>query len=319
MARALFALVVLALALSSCSREEAPPSVVTTSPPASKPAGLARPRDYDIRLAVPAKVGALREIELFDKKSVEQKEIGKKVKTGGGKTETVFTGTIKTLAVNDQGQETKVEITIDRFVVAADNNPPQAIAPTGSVVVAEWDKDATRFQLPQGAKFGPLADQLLGEFFDLKTGVAAPTDVEIFASDRRQAVGSRWPANKEKAQEFLKGLGRDIAPEQIAGSAQLVRLVPLDDVECLEFQFQLSLKQPAANSPIKGFKGASTVFQRSRTELYPTTYATGPAARLTRVSMQQKFQGVPGTQFEDMTLEINLTGMTEEKIQYLRK
>src|SRR5262249_16707351 len=147
----------------------------------------------------------------------------------------------------------------------------------------------------------------------------APLDADLFGTDRRQKIGATWPINKEAAVAALKGMAADFTADQLTGGGKLLRPVNVNGVDCLELQLTQTVKQPTAGNPPKGMKGVASSFQRTITETFPADYRTGPVRRVTRVEMHEQFQGIPGTQIDDVVTNQRLTETAEEKIKYLAK
>jgi hypothetical protein len=292
----------------------------TKAKPSASAPTQAKPKDYEIKLLVPAKVGDRRELQLtaYRVSKTETKNKGITKVSKADRDEFLFTGTFKTLAVDDRGLETKNEITVDRCIVKDEQGQPLTVLDTGTIITAEADKDTTHF-VRKGSQLEPLAEQVLQRFFALKTSATGPLDADLFATNRRQQIGATWAIHKGVASKMFKGIAVDFSADQLTGGGKLLRPVTLNDVECLEMQFVLTVKQAAASAPPKGLKGVASMFQKNSTETYPVDYRSGPVRRLTRVEMHEQYRGIPGTQQEDLAVEFTSTDTTEEKLKYLTK
>src|SRR5436305_182140 len=100
MSRHLVVLSAVALAVSACSKEEAPPVAATKAKPSVTASTQAKARDYEIKLLVAAQVGDRRELQLtaYRISKTETKNKGMTVASKGDRDEFLFTGSIKTLA-----------------------------------------------------------------------------------------------------------------------------------------------------------------------------------------------------------------------------
>src|ERR1700734_3859857 len=101
------ALLVCSVVLIGCSSET--PVMKTAPGPLATPPAVAG--DYEIRIDVPFTVGDQRELQVVGTKikSTLTKYPGKQDKSKVQKSEFLFTGRVKTLAVNERGIETKAE------------------------------------------------------------------------------------------------------------------------------------------------------------------------------------------------------------------
>jgi hypothetical protein len=314
MSRVWLVMAALALAASACSKDE-PPRLTT-----AVKATATKPKEYEIRLNKPAKVGERREIQLTATlgKVIQSKQIGQEPLAKSDKYEIFFKGSGRTLAVDDQQHETKIEITVDRFFLKQSDGSQITVLNAGAVVVGEIMKGTTRYRDAMGESLPESADILLPKLFPLHTQAMA----KLFPTEARHAVGGRWPIDKEAAGPTLRTLAPDLLPdaiaaEHVAGGAQLLRTVTVDGVECLEIRLSIVVELPAAPNPPKGMKGAPSSFQFTSNQTLPAANASGPLKKSTEVKIRSKFQGVPGTMEDGTTIELQVNEAIEEKIKYL--
>jgi hypothetical protein len=320
MSRSALFLAALALFVSACSKDAPPTVSSTTSKPGKKDSASTTSKEYEVRLHIPAKAGERREMQLIHTRSM--KVVGK-----GDKKDNVshsdgdqifFTGTIKTLAVNERGAQTKAQIIVDRFILKGNEAPPLTVLEAGTSIMAEAVANATHFQREgEGGELGKLAEVLLPKFFALHEQAAGPTLADVFATDQRHKFGASWPINKEAGAKVIKRMSTDMDADQVTGSAKLVRVVHINGVECLEVQFTLAITQPNAPMPPPGLKGVSSSWKRTSTEAWPSNYATGPLRQVTQLEVQAKFEGVPGTLQDGVSVEVKSTETTDAKVKYL--
>jgi hypothetical protein len=304
----------LALAASACSKDDPPRSTPVVQ------ATTAKSKEYEIRLCRPAKVGEHREVQLTATlgKAIQSKQIGQEPLAKSDKYEIFFKGNSRTLAVDDQQHETKIEMTVDRFFLKQSDGSQITVLNAGAVVVGEVTKGTTQFRDAMGESLAESADILLPKLFPLHM----PAMAKLFPTDARHAVGGRWSIDKEAAGPTLRTLAPDLLPdtvaaEHVAGGAQLLRAMTLDGVECLEIQFSVVVELPAAPNPPKGMKGAPSSFQFTSNQILPAANASEPLKKSTDVKIRSKFHGVPGTMEDGTTIELHVNEAIEEKIKYL--
>src|SRR5262249_29309853 len=179
-----------------------------------------------IKFFVPHKKGDRREGKVVMEQQTEVKNEGANLpgNPGMGGVKTRQTGNVervvRTTEVNDKGEETKVELTIDSFSLSNEGGGPNNKAitttlPKGTVLVGQkgqfmWDWKNSRGQLPDVLAVGGVNQMMQTSHMGLE-GEASMD--RFFGTDKKQSVGDTWPINKdeilresrEKREQALKG------------------------------------------------------------------------------------------------------------------
>ncbi len=251
-----------------------------------------------VRLFVPHKVGDVRVVKLSrevnitggpeDKEKFPPKKKDDDGPPPGMEEKTVIKGRLRTLEVNDKGQETAIEVTIDQFDIKhldADKGKKAKPIPRGAVAIAKRvGKDFTWVSPKDGQRvfLGP-GDQLAQLIADDYGGLPEYEADRLFGTDQKTTVGASWTLNKEAitkrlADEGLRGLagpiktGTDFDFE--SGKGKWIAAEAVKDYLDLELLIRGTL-----NSDKWGSMPATMTFSVRM----PRDGKTGPVKRVTRI------------------------------------
>ncbi|MBC2593398.1 hypothetical protein H5P28_03910 [Ruficoccus amylovorans] len=148
---------------------------------------------------------------------------------------TVFEGTVKVTAVNDQGRATGAEITVNTFTVDIDTlqTGPQTLFPEGTVITATTEPDGVSFTVP-GEEISDFGQQTLGSLLLIDNGLPATED--IFATDKTIKVGNMWLVDGEAAARSLSNEQLQVKAEDVNGSGSLVAVEEVNGQRCLNIK-----------------------------------------------------------------------------------
>lgn len=202
-------------------------------------ATLSHAEEYKIALNRPEKVGQRFTIHAtgHSKQAATFTVPGVGPQKQGAEFAMELDGTIKVLAVDDKsGQPTKVECTIAKCL-----KEQKPLLDPGTVLVAE-NKDGKTAFTKDGADLDPMTADALGVVIDTHQP-GAPSDDQMFGTDKPQKVGDTWPVNAEAASASAAKSGITIAPDKIKGEGKLVAVKQVDGRQALEVQATMNVTE----------------------------------------------------------------------------
>jgi hypothetical protein len=294
------ALLAFAVLLAGCggSKDKSPGDQAKKPEPAEQakkpeptPANPANP-EYAIQLSVPFKVGGKRALDIAGKQVLERtvEKDGKVDKQLKVTNRVELKATVETLAVDQQGRETKAELKIERFVLIPEGEKEQEALPPGSIVIAETKDGRTQYRAKdEGHKLSRLAEHILPRTFTSASSGSAAGD-QAFQTNKPQQAGATWPADKKYLGEQFKGMAA--ASDQLSGSGKLVAVQTVNGKKCLQLELTATLEGTgSATEPDMVPQELS--IKALRKLLVPGDYATGPVEETTEVAIKHVLKGKP--------------------------
>lgn len=203
---------------------------------------LATPKEYEVRLHRPDKVG-----DRFDVKCEAATIRGTTVVVGEERREQPgeafgikLVGTVEVLATTPKGKATRISVVVRKCVRVAGDAEKELVAP-GKTILAEVKGKETAFSLKYGT-LPPEAQPALELAFRLSDKDDRGNDDLLFGTAKKQRVGGTWPASAEQAvKEFaLEDVG--VAKEDVSGGTTLDGVTTINGVECLKLSGELVVK-----------------------------------------------------------------------------
>ena len=153
---------------------------------------------------------------------------------------------MKVLTVDKAGRITRMELTVRKFIGAANGKAARTIAP-GSVLLASRGKEQTQFQLKGGSL--DEAQQALLRVVVPMSQPSDPGDDAIFGTDKKKAFGQSWPVDAVKAAASLSSDKMAVRPANVRGTVTLVAQKTVHDAPCLHIQAQTTIRGFSAPLP----------------------------------------------------------------------
>ena len=260
------------------------------------PAPAARGEEaYAIKLSRPSKVGdqyRLDAVGAIRTKTVVRTE-GEDVRTVNAAYGISLDGTLKVLAVNDHGMETKMSLTVGTSTASAGGKQIPMFK-EGTVIVAEWDKDAVQTKYSVEGKAVP---DTVGEALGLVLNVNDPegiVDDEIFGSKEKRRAGDVWAINAAAAAKELDRIGLKTKEEDLWGETTLVEATKTDAGEPalkLKTQFKARSMSGGGRRPDNPMKVESGTMSVATTVTLPTDPAKPPVRDETKVTIATELVG----------------------------
>ena len=208
-------------------------------------------KDYEIKLHRPLKVG-----QQFKESAVgrcTKRQINQEPGTPPVIKKEEFTVELesedKVLEVDKNGVPCRVALTVDKCDrLRGDERKP--LLPKGAVLMASaGNVGSVSFEV-EGKPVAPEVEDALQRVFQLNRDL--PTNDEVFGTARRRKVGDSWPINAEVFAKAITKQGLTVGPENVAGSARLVRTCRVDGADCLEAEVWTRIDLPRPEAPQEG-------------------------------------------------------------------
>ncbi|HYV39736.1 MAG TPA: hypothetical protein VE988_28870 [Gemmataceae bacterium] len=250
------------------------------------------PETIAIKMFVPFKKGDRREVKIVTESKEDMKiedpeklppDLQGAATKGPTRTTTTLHGIIRTLEVNDQGGETKIELTIRHFETQKEgdfqvspDNPPN---PIGQVLIGTLDGNRIKWSNPKGGPLpvtGKILDFVLGGSMDIPDTQTDP----ILGTPEKQPVGGVWKINADLLRKHFQHMkGGFPSPEkdkeiefETNGDGKLSSITTEDGKDYLDVDIAINI----------AFKeGAMAVTARDTVNMrLPRDAATGPVKRI---------------------------------------
>ena len=260
-------------------------------------------KSYRVRTFVPSQVGSRRSVRKRGTQSVERvvKKEGKVVWEEQSIQSFEFEGRIEVLEVNRRGAESKLLITVIRYVLTPDKGRPQEICSPDTLVIAQTEDDETVYRAKRvGEALSDLALESLPRIVTTDTG-GKEIDDRIFKITRPQQVGASWLADKRLLLRKFGGMAPRLDPSSVSGAGRLLGVKTIKGVHHLEIELALSVR--ATGHPEPGVIPVKLTVEATQQITIPADYSTGPVTRREEVTMEQSFRGKPGTENEGLVME----------------
>ena len=165
-------------------------------------------QDYQVLIERPLKVGDQLKLSVTGKQSQSQSVTvnGTPQKNDKLEQSVEFEGVEKVLAVDANGKETKITLTVDKFAVTSDGETKEA-APKGTVITCSMGTGKEQIYEIDGKVVGAdaTAGQALDMIVDLSRG--GPSDDDAFGTKEKKKKGDSWDVNADQLKKYLDGMG----------------------------------------------------------------------------------------------------------------
>ena len=258
---------------------------------------------YEVRTFVPSQVGSRRTVRKRGTQSVER--VVKKEGKVAWEEETIrgfdFEGTIEVLEVNRRGAESKLLITVIKYVLTPDKGRPQEICSPDTLVIAQTEDDQTVYRAKRvGEELSDLALQNLPRIVTTDTD-GKETDDRIFKTARTQKVGASWLGDKSLLLRKFGGMAPRLDPSSVSGAGRLLGVKTVGGVDHLEIELAFSVR--AIGHPEPDLIPVKLTVEATQQITIPADYSTGPVTQREEVTMEQSFRGKPDTGNEGLVME----------------
>lgn len=250
---------------------------------------------YVIKLSRPSKVGDRFRVDAVG--AIRTKTV---VRTEGEDARTINSaygisvdGTVKVLAVNAQGMETKMALTVATCTATAGDEQIRMF-PEGTVVTAEWDKEAAQTKYSVGGK--PVSEPF-GEALGLVLNVNDPegvVDDEIFGAKEKKRAGDVWAIDAAAASKELDRIGLQAREDDLWGETTLLAAEKADGGEPvlkLRTNFKARGMSGAGRRPDNPMKVESGTMTVVTTVTLPVDAAKPPVRDETKVTIATELAG----------------------------
>jgi hypothetical protein len=139
-------------------------------------------------------------------------------------------GVVQILEVDERGNATRAEYTIERCVKVVDN-VDQVIVAKGGVVTAEAGERDTTFTLMDGELSADQKNAL--DVVASLPRTNSPTADQFFGTNEKQPVGASWPVHVDVLADDAKAFGMVFDREKTAGTVKLEGIEMKDGIEFL--------------------------------------------------------------------------------------
>ena len=139
-------------------------------------------------------------------------------------------GIVHILEVDEKGNATRAEYTVERCVKVVDNEDT-VIVPKGSVIVAEAGEKDTTLTLKDGELTNEQKSAL--DIVASLPRTKSPTADEFFGTKEKQRIGASWPVNADVLADDAKSFGMIFDREKTAGTVKLEGVETKDGIEFL--------------------------------------------------------------------------------------
>jgi putative sterol carrier protein len=265
-----------------------------------------------VKFWLPKKVGDMRDItftnNMFDKFN---DTIAGKATNSSSTTLQVFKGTIKTVAVDNNGRETQAEVTVDTATDTYQGNQVTLLNP-GTVLIAEAKPGVIELRFKNGG--GVYNDNIGAAFLRKAINMPLPNSladdvVRIFATNEPKKVGDTWTGNKDVLVAIVNNNRTDKLPAQaVSGKAKVLGLVKEAGVSYVDLEVTITttfkdFKETVFNKKPANFNvngDITTVF----TYRFPADFSSGPVKSGWKNSVNQRHDGTLEGQNALMLTEI---------------
>ena len=250
---------------------------------------------YAIKLSRPSKVGDRFRVDAVGAirtKTVVRTE-GEDVRTINQAYGVTVEGTVKVLEVNAQGMETKLSLTVATCTATA-GGKQLPMFPEGTVITAEWDKEAAQTKYSVDGK--PVPDSV-GEALGLVLNVNDPegiVDDEIFGAKEKKRAGDVWAINATAAAKELDRIGLKTREDDLWGETTLVEATKTDAGEPavkLKTSFKARSMSGGGRRPDNPMKVESGSMTVATTVTLPVDAAKPPVRDETKVTITSELVG----------------------------
>ncbi len=195
-------------------------------------------REYKIRIHRPVKVGDT--YTLSARGSCETQTTltlaGSPPSTQEQKDEIEIEGTMKVLAVNGQGNATKISCIADKCVL---NDKP--VCDSGDSIVAEYLGTRAEYTVK-----GEMVDEPTRKALSIVMEAADPEsktdDDGSFGTDQPQKAEGTWPVHPEPIAEELTRRGQTVKGENVKGTGKLAAVTQVDGSDVLTVVVDISIE-----------------------------------------------------------------------------
>jgi hypothetical protein len=224
---------------------------------------------YKVRLTRPAKVGDQAQIlggfthEIHSVLSIGGQAQAPVVETRG----LSYEGRSRVLAVDADGQVTRLMVTFDKCALTTPKGPSEAV-PKGGVVTIELRDGQPTFELQGGHLSDGARQALKTAEFVVPPG---PSDDELFGTDQEQKVGGHWPIHTAAMAKDLCGKDMKVDAKDIHGQATLAGVKTVHGVPCLGIVVEVGIDRatPSGAGLPAGLKFDRCVIKNTMTAVVP--------------------------------------------------
>lgn len=172
---------------------------------------------------------------------------------GNFKESGTFDVIIQTLEVNDQGEETKIEMTVQEFTTKMDGAgiPNEVSLPRGTVYLGEKRKTRWTWTSRNGGVPGGIPEQ----FRRIVGGPAIPDEAvveKIFGTDKKVTVGETWPVNKAEFVKHAETTGPNNADLEVDGTCKFAGVANEGGKAFLDVHYDITIKQSKKKNELSG-------------------------------------------------------------------
>jgi len=266
---------------------------------------------YDIKLSRPFKVGMQydRQVTATMKQKTTLKIAGAQAdRPREEEFQLELSGRFETLEVDDDGHETQLAVTVEKFERIQDEKR-EPLAEPGQVIIARSEDGETQFSLKNG-ELSPAAQSMLPLVIDVHDPQSADDD-DIFGTDEKQPIGGSWLIDSEVlARDFARQDLGTVDPADVKGRSTLVSIMKEDGTPCLHIQGELHVSRFGGQMK-DGTRIAGGEMTAAFAGLFPIDNATLPLADSVAMEMRLTVKAV--IQGHDATVETELTRTREGK------
>lgn len=163
-------------------------------------------QDYEVRIGRALKAGDALKLSVTAKQTQDQSITlnGAPQKDDKQSVSVQFDGVEKVIAVDSNGKETKITLTVDKFT-QTEGDKTSDLLPKGAVVTCSIGDDKKQAYEIDGKAADDAATQALDMIVDLSRG--GPTDDEALGTKEKKKKGDSWDVNADQTKKYLEGAG----------------------------------------------------------------------------------------------------------------
>jgi hypothetical protein len=140
-----------------------------------------------------------------------------------------FQGFVNVLAVDEQGQPDKQQVTVGRFVKKEDNGSDTTLIEPGSKITEDHSNGADP---TYAIDSGELSKEAREGLTSILAGKGRQPFDRTFGNSSKVTPQTEWPVNTEEEAKFLTQNGLRINASNLSGTVKLIGVRSIDGVDC---------------------------------------------------------------------------------------